>query len=70
MTASSFKLIVCLSGCDFISIWVIVFVCGFTTPAHKMGLPLICEPSVYTKLLEFHCWGGGIMCNIMLAVVC
>ena len=46
LTVSSALLIVCLSGCDLMSICVIEFVVGFTTPASSVGLPLTCEPSV------------------------
>ena len=46
MAASSALLIVCLSGCDLMSMCVMEFVLGFTTPAHSAGFPLTCEPSV------------------------
>jgi hypothetical protein len=37
---------VCLSGCDFISICVVVWVFGLTMDTPKMGLLVIREPSV------------------------
>ena len=46
MAASSARLIVCLSGCDFISICVVVCVFGLTMDAPKVGLPATREPSV------------------------
>ena len=46
MAANSALLIVCLSGCDLISMRVIVFVLGFTTPAPSVGFPLTSESSV------------------------
>ena len=46
MAASSARLIVCLSGCDFISICVVVCAFGLTMDAPKMGLPVTREPSV------------------------
>jgi hypothetical protein len=59
MVASSAPLIVCLSGCDLISIWVVVWVRGFTTDAPRVGFPVICDPSVYTKIYGFHvAWKG------------
>jgi hypothetical protein len=49
MTASSDLLIVCLSGCDLISIWMVVWVCGFTMDASSVGFPDLCDPSIYMK---------------------
>ena len=46
MAASSAMLVVCRSGCDLMSMCVTEFVLGITTPAHTVGLPLTCEPSV------------------------
>ena len=46
IAASSALLIVCLTGCDLMSICVMEFVFGFTTPAPSVGLPLTCDPSV------------------------
>ena len=46
MAASSALLIVCLSGCDLMSMCLIVIVLGFTTPAPSVGFPLTNEPSV------------------------
>ncbi len=46
MAASSALLIVCRSGCDLMSMYVMEFVLGFITPAPSVGFPLTCEPSV------------------------
>ncbi len=46
MAASSAQFMVCLSGCYFISICVVVWVLGLTMDAPKMGLPVTREPSV------------------------
>ena len=46
MAASSARLIVCLSGCYFISICVVVRVLGLIMDAPKVGLPVTREPSV------------------------
>ena len=46
MAANSALLIVCLSGCDLMSMCVMEFVLGLTTPAPSVGFPLTCEPSV------------------------
>ena len=46
MAASSALLMVCLSGCDFISMCVMVLCLGSTTDAPSMGLPVICDPFV------------------------
>ena len=46
MAASSARFMVCLSGCDFISICVVVWVLGLTMDAPRMGLPVTREPSV------------------------
>jgi hypothetical protein len=46
MAANSALFIVCLSGCDLMSMCVMEFVLGFTTPAPSIGFPLTCEPSV------------------------
>ena len=54
MAASSALLIVCRSSYDLMSMWVRVFVLGFTTPAPSVGFPLTCEPSVYMKSRGFH----------------
>ena len=43
--ASSALFIVCLSGCNLMSMCVMEFVFGFTTPAPSVGLPLACEAS-------------------------
>ena len=46
MADSSALLIVCRSGCDLMSICVMEFDLGFTTPAPNVGFLLTCEPSV------------------------
>ena len=46
MAANSALLIVCRSGCDLMSMCVVEFVLGFTTPDPNVGFPLACEPSV------------------------
>ena len=46
MVVSFALFIVCLFGRDFMSIYVMVFLIGFTTLAPRVGLPLTCEPSV------------------------
>ena len=46
MAANSAMLIVCISGCDLTSMYVMEFVLGFTTPAPSVGFSLTCEPSV------------------------
>ncbi len=54
IVASSALLMVCLSGYDFISMWVVELLSGFTTEAPCRGLPLICDPSVYMKSVGAH----------------
>ena len=54
MAASSAMLIVCRFGCDLMSMCVMVFVLGLTTPAPSVGFPLTCEPSVYMNSCGFH----------------
>ncbi len=46
MAASSAWIMICLSGCDFISICVVVWVQGLTMDAPRVGLPVTREPSV------------------------
>ena len=46
MAASSARFMVCLSGCDFTSICVVVCLFGFTMDAPRVGLPATREPSV------------------------
>ena len=46
MAASSARFMVCRSGCDFISICVVVWVLGLTMDAPRMGLPVTREPSM------------------------
>ena len=54
IAASSSRLIVCLSGCDFISIYVVVCVFALTMDAPSVGLPAIRDPSVQMKSVGFH----------------
>ena len=46
IAASSARFMVCLSGCDFISICVVVWVLGLTIDASRVGLPVTRDPSV------------------------
>ncbi len=46
MAASSAPFMVCLFGCDFILIYVVVWVLGLTMDAPMVGLPMTREPSV------------------------
>ena len=54
MAASSALFVVCCSGCDLMSMCVVVSVFGLVTPPPSVGFPFACEPSVYTKSLGFH----------------
>ena len=67
MAASSALLIVCRFGCDLMmSMYVMVFVLGFTTPAPSVEFPLICEPSVYMKSRGFHLRLCGVVWSIVV----
>ncbi len=46
MAASSARLMVCLFGCDFISICVVILVLRLIMDAPRMGLHVTREPSV------------------------
>ncbi len=46
MAASSARFMVCLFGCDFISLCVVVWVLGLTMDAPRVGLPVTKELSV------------------------
>ncbi len=46
MAASSARFMVCLSGWDFIYIFVVVWTLGSTMAAPRVGLPVTREPSV------------------------
>ena len=46
MAVSSARFMVCLSGYDFISICVVVWVLGLTMDAPRMKLPVTRKPSV------------------------
>jgi hypothetical protein len=46
MAMSSARFMVCLSGCDFISICVVMWDLGLTMDAPRMGLPVTRDPSV------------------------
>ena len=69
MAASSALFIVCRSGCDLMSMCVVVSVFGMATPAPTVELPFICEPSVYTKYPGFHFLLLGLV-FIIVVVVC
>ncbi len=43
---SSAMLIVCRSSWDFISMWKVIPVVGFTMDAPSVGFPVFCDPSV------------------------
>ncbi len=60
MAVSSALLIVCLSGCDLISIFVVVCVCGLTIDAPSLGFPVFWDPSVYMKLPRFQVARNGL----------
>jgi len=47
MAADSALLTVCLSGCNLISTWVVVFVCGLTIDALNVGFPVFLSVCVY-----------------------
>ena len=46
MAESSALLIVCRSSWDFISMWKVIPVVGFTIDAPSVGFPVFCDPSV------------------------
>ena len=46
ISASSARFMVCLFGCEFISIFVVVWVIGLTVDAPRVGLHVRREPSV------------------------
>ena len=46
VAVSSALLIACRFGCDLMSICVMEFDLGFTTPAPNDGFTLTCEPSI------------------------
>ena len=66
MAASSAMLIVGLSVCDLISAFVVIWVCGLTTDAPRMGLPTFYEPSVYMKSYGFHAAWKGLIEGFMV----
>ena len=53
-------IIVCLSGYDSMSMWVVVCVCWLTTDAPNVGFPVFLDPSVYMKLSGFHVARNGL----------
>ncbi len=65
MAAIFALLIACRSGCDLMSMCVMVFVLGFTTPAPSVGFPLTWELSVYMKSRGFHLR----LCCVVLSIV-
>ncbi len=59
MAANSALFIACLSGCDLISMWVVVCDRGLIMDAPIVGFPVFGDPSVYIKLSGFHvAWNG------------
>ena len=54
LAANSAMLIVCLSGCDLISMCVVVCVSGLTMDAPNVGFPDFWDPSMYMKLSGSH----------------
>ena len=61
MAASSAMVIACLSGCDLISIWVVVWVCGLTIDSPSARLCDFCDPFVCMKPYGFYvAWKGRI----------
>jgi hypothetical protein len=65
MAASSVMLIVCRSSCDLMSMCVMVFVLGFTTPAPNVGFSLTYGPSVYIKSRGSHL----LLCCVVWSIV-
>ena len=61
ITASLALLMVCIFGCNLISIWVVVLVNGSTMKAPRTGLPVISAPPVYVKSDGLH--AGWKCCN-------
>ena len=51
---SSARLIVCRSGCELISICVVVYKIGFIIDAPSVELPVTWDPSVQMKLVGHH----------------
>ena len=68
MAACSAPFIVCRSSCDLMSTCVVMSVFGLVTPAHSVGFPFICEPSVHTKSFGFHFLLWGLVCRIDVVV--
>ena len=68
MAASYALFILCRFGCDLMLMCVMVLVLGLATPDPRMGLPLICEPSVYTKSRGVHFRFWGLVCSIRVVV--
>ena len=50
MVANSAVLIVGLSGCDLISMWVVACVCGLTMDALGVGLPIFLPVCVHEAI--------------------
>ncbi len=68
--ASSALIINCRSGCDLMLMYVMAFVLRVTSAAPSAGLPLTCEPSVYTKSRGFNYLLRGLVCNIVVVCGC
>jgi hypothetical protein len=59
--AANFALFVaCLSGCDLISMRMVVCVCGLTMDAPNVGFPVFWDLSVYMKFSGFHATRNGL----------
>jgi hypothetical protein len=69
MAASSALVIERRSDCDLFSMWVIVLTRGLATPAPRVGLPFISDPSVYPTSLGFYFRLWVTVCR-MLGVAC
>ena len=59
MAANSALLIVCLSGCDLISMWVGVCVCGLTTDVLNVGFLVYSDLFVCMKMYGLHAARNG-----------
>ena len=73
MAASSALIIVCVSSCPEASMYVVVFVGKWITEAPCLGLPSLCDPSVYVYSSELYkgchrvgCGGRGLGCVLVL----
>ncbi len=65
MAASLALFIVCHSGCDLMSMYMVMIVLGLVTSAPSVGFPFTCEQSLYTKSLGFHFLSWGLIYRIV-----